>query len=221
MRKALLPMIASLALCGAATAALIATNASAAQTARRPAMIAQFAPQDGAGPRAEGGPPGMPDRMMDRGARRGQMCQDMYAHKAGELAFLEAKLSLTATQEPLFAHWKQASLDVAKRHEGDCATREHREPGQRRDLMARLNMEETMLKRRLADLDAERPSLTAFYAALDPAQKEEFGHAAMRAMGGRMHMMGMMGRHPGPGRMGMGPMGHGPMGEAPPPPPAQ
>ena len=33
MRKALLPLVASLALCGAATAALIATNARAAQTA--------------------------------------------------------------------------------------------------------------------------------------------------------------------------------------------
>ena len=159
MRKALLPLVASLALCGAATAALIATNARAAQAARKPVMIAQLAPDDGSGPRAEGGLP--MDRMMDRGARRGQMCQDMYAHKVGELAFLEAKLSLTAAQEPLFARWKQASLDVAKRHEGDCASRERREPGQRRDMMVRLTLEETMLKRRLADIDAERPSLAA------------------------------------------------------------
>ena len=34
MRKALIPMLASLALCGAATAALVATNARAAQTNR-------------------------------------------------------------------------------------------------------------------------------------------------------------------------------------------
>ena len=73
-----------------------------------------------------------------------------------------------------------------------------------------------MLKHRLADIDAERPSLTAFYAALNPEQKQEFGHAAMREMGGRMHMMGMMGRH-----RGMGPMGRGPMGDAPPPAPPQ
>ena len=39
------------------------------------------------------------------------MYQDMYAHKVGELAFLEIKLSLTASQEPLFARWKQTSLE--------------------------------------------------------------------------------------------------------------
>ena len=40
MRKALLPMIASLALCGAATAALIATNAHAEQSGTKPVMMA-------------------------------------------------------------------------------------------------------------------------------------------------------------------------------------
>jgi hypothetical protein len=198
--------------------ALIGGNdAGGAQTARKPVMIAQLAPGEGAGPRAEGGPPpDMQDGMMDPGMRRGQMCQDIYAHKVGELAFLETKLSLTGAQAPLFAHWKQASLDVAKRHEGECATGERREPGQRRDMMARLNMEETMLKRRLADIDAERPTLSALYAALNPEQKQEFGHAAMRAMGGRMGMMmGMMGGRNhgmGPGR---GPMDHRPMGDMP------
>ncbi|MFO1249112.1 MAG: Spy/CpxP family protein refolding chaperone [Alphaproteobacteria bacterium] len=239
MRKALLPMVASLALCGAATATLIATNANAAQTAKplmlaligadagapKPVMIAQLAPGEGGG-RAEGppGPPPPDGMMMDRGARRGQMCQDMYARKVGELAFLETKLALTGAQAPLFARWKQASLDVAKRHESECATRVKREPGQRRDLVQRLDLEEAMLKRRLADIGAERPSLTAFYASLNTEQKQEFGHAAMRAMGGRMHMMmGMMGgRHPGMGpEMGRGPMDHGPMGDMPPPPAPQ
>ncbi len=46
MRKALLPMIASLALCGAATVALIATNAHAEQSGRKPVMLAAAA-QDG------------------------------------------------------------------------------------------------------------------------------------------------------------------------------
>ena len=97
----------------------------------------------------------------------------------------------------------------------NAPTTRSREPGQRRDLVARLNMEETMLKRRLADIDAERPSITALYAALTPEQKQELGHAGMHGMGERM---GMMGRHHG---MGPGPMGHGPMGEMPPPPPPQ
>jgi hypothetical protein len=92
-----------------------------------------------------------------------------------------------------------------------------------------------MLKKRLADIDAEKPTLTAFYDSLSAQQKEEFGRAAMHRMEGRMHMMmGMMGHRPGmggpmghgpmggpPGPMGPGPMGPGPMGNAPPPPPAQ
>jgi len=239
MRKALLPMVASLALCGAATIALIATSAHAAQVAkpmmlaligsdagaaaRKPMMIAQLAPGDSGSARSEAGPPpgpppGMREGMEDRMMARGQMCQNMYAHKVGELAFLETKFSLTASQEPLFARWKQTSLQIAKQHAGDCATRERHESGQRRDMMARLNMEETMLKRRLSDIDAERPSLGALYASLSSEQKQEFGQAAMRAMAGRMGMMmGMMGgRHHGMGP-GRGPMDHGPMGDMPPP----
>jgi hypothetical protein len=226
MRKALLPMIASLALCGAATAALIATNARADQSGRKPVMLA-LAGQDSqsigdtAAPSADGGPGR--DMMRDNPARRAQFCKDMYARKVGELAFLGAKLSLTANQEPLFDHWKQARLDIAKQHQDACSSHEMHKPGDRPGLVDRMNTEETMLKKRIADLDAEKPSLTAFYDSLTPAQKQEFGRAAMRRRAERMHMMvGMMGRPRPPelgGRMGRGPMG-GPMGDAPPPPPA-
>lgn len=232
MRKALLPMFASLALCGAATAALIATNARAEQSPRKPVMtlVGQdpLASDDAAAPAAEGG---APDMVRDHGAHRAQFCKDMYARKVGEMAFLEAKLSLTASQQPLFDHWKQANLDVARQHEGDCTGREAtaHKPGERHSVVDRLNREETMLKHRLADIDAEKPSLTAFYASLSQQQQQEFGHSAMHRMAGHAHMMmGMMG---GPHRPGMGgPMGHGPgpmggppgsMGDAPPPPPAQ
>ena len=42
-----------------------------------------------------------PGRGMMRNdpARRAQFCKDMYARKVGELAFLEAKLTLTPAQE--------------------------------------------------------------------------------------------------------------------------
>jgi hypothetical protein len=236
MRKALLPMIASLALCGAATVALIATNAHAEQSGRKPVMLSLLgqdaqAGGDTAAPAQEGGSP--QDMMRDHAERRAQFCKDMYAHKVGEMAFLEARLSLTASQQPLFDRWKQASLDIAKQREGDCSNREPHRPGERPSLVDRLNREETMLKKRLANIDMEKPSLTAFYDSLSAQQKQEFGHAAMHRMEGRMHMMmGMMGRpHPGmggpmghgPGPMGgmPGPMGPGPMGDAPPPPPAQ
>jgi hypothetical protein len=229
MRKALLPMIASLALCGAATGALIATNARAEQSGRKPQMLALMA-QDGAPGDAAGPAPGMaPDMMRDHAARRAQFCKDIYARKVGEMAFLEATLSLTGSQQPLFDRWKQVSLNVAKQRQGDCASGEGRMPGQRPNVVDRLDREEAMLKKRLANIDAEKPSLSAFYGSLTAEQKQEFTRAAMHGMEDRMHMMmGMMGGpHPGMGgRMGRDPMGGppgpmGPMGVAPPPAPAQ
>jgi hypothetical protein len=220
-------MLASLLICGSAAAALIATNAHAGQSnapARKPLMLLaqnQPAPETG----REAGPPPPPDmdEAMMRGPQRGQFCQDLYAHKAGEMAFLEAKLQLTAPQQPLFARWKEVSMDSAKRHEGDCGVRvAQRRAGERPDMMQRLDREEEMLKTRLADIQAERPALDALYVALSPTQKEEFARAARRAMGGRMHMAMRMMRHGGAPEMGRR-LGRGPGGEPPlpPSPPAQ
>ena len=209
MRKAIFPMVASLALCGAAIAALLATNARAEQGVRKPVMIALVTPDKTdtmAAPRTQGAPDG-----REGEPRREQVCKVLYARKAGELAFLEANLSLSANQAPLFARWKQASLDVAKQHEGDCSGRKRPKEarGQRLTVVDRLALEEDLLKRRLSDIQTERPALTALYAALTPAQKREFGEDDLRRMAGRMHMMlGMIER---PHR-GIGPMGRGPMG---------
>lgn len=216
MRKALLPLFASLLICGTATAAVIATNAHAGQTARGPVMmLAQNQPVPNAN--REAPPPPDIDGPMGEGPRPGQFCRNIYALKAAQMAFLEAKLQLTASQQPLFARWKDISLAIAKRHEGDCTGRAEQTRA-RPDLMQRLDREEDMLKTRLADIQAERPALGALYAALDPTQKADLGRAARRAMGGRLQMtMGMM-RHGHPPEMGRR-LGRGPDGE--PPPPAQ
>ena len=237
MRKALLPMIASLALCGTATAALIATNARAEQSNRKPVMVALVAPNDlaAAAPRAMQaapssemtGPP--PEAMRDRAAHREQFCKDMYARRVGELAYFEAKLSLSSAQAPLFDRWKQSSLDVAKRQSGECSTGEsHAKNGKMPTLIDRMARREDRLKRRLADLESERPALEALYNSLSPQQRTELSHGIERLemargmmgrhmMGHRM-MMGMMGGPRGP-EMGRGRMA--PMGAPPAPPPAQ
>jgi hypothetical protein len=253
MRKALLPMIASLALCGAATGALIATNASAAGTPKKPLMVAMVTnPPLGmntAAPMPDGPPPGAlmdappgemggpmggpPDgRMGERfRAHMAQMCKDIYAHKVGEIAFLEARLALTPAQTPAFAHWKQVNLDIAQHHSGECSTRtakfaermsgkagnaahERGTPGER------LAREEEHLKTRLADIEAERPVLDALYNTLTPDQRRELGHGGDFGHEGGRFMAGMGHRGFGPMR-GPGPMGpHGPA-DAPPPPPPQ
>ena len=236
MRKTLLPMVASLALCGAATIALVATNARAEQQSiRKPVMIALVTPASGhttaAPPADAGASPDIRDGVLRDGTRREQICRDLYAGKVGELAFLEAKLSLDAKQAPLFARWKQASLDIAKQHEADCAGKTAHPAGmrsQRPTMVDRLTLEEELLKRRLADIQAERPALAALYGALTPTQKEELGRSDMHRMAGRMHMMlGMMERpHGNMGFMRQRPMDGGPNGAMgappePPPPPAQ
>lgn len=208
MRKALLPMIASLALCGTATAALIVTKAHADQAGHRPLMMAALTSPDHAAAPPDMLRDGPPPRM--RAQRRAQLCKDMYAHKVGDLAFLETRLSLTPTQVPPFARWKDAALDIAKRHEDDCATRMRPARAEHASIVDRMGLEEKLLKQRLADIDAERPALAALYGALTPAQKEEFGEGGMRRMAGRMPMMGH--------RPDMGPPGDdGPDG----PPPAR
>jgi hypothetical protein len=156
---------------------------------------------------------------MGRVMVRGQFCQDMYARKAGEMAFLEAKLQLNASQQPLFARWRTVSLDIAKRHESECSGRVQkvRAAGQRPDVIQRLDREEDMLKARLADIQAERPALDAFYGALNQTQKQEFARAARHEMGDHIYLaMGLM--HPLPEmgrRLGRGPDG----GPSMPPPP--
>jgi hypothetical protein len=213
MRKALLPILASLLVSGTA-GALIATNAHAG-SGKTVMMLAQ----NQASPEAarQDGPPPDLDEAMTRGPRGGQFCRNISALKAGELAFLETKLQLTTSQQPLFARWKDISMDIVKRHEGDCDSRVERlRAGQRPDMMARLDREEDRLKTRLADIQAERPALSTLYAALDPTQKEELGRAARHVMGGRMHMaMSMMHHGPEMGRR----FGRGPAGEPPATPP--
>lgn len=154
MRKTLLPMAACLALSATATAALI-VNAQAEQATRRPVMVAQAGAQ-----RAP----------MDRG--REPSCSDIYADRAGEMAYLESRLSLTANQAPLFARWKQVALDIARRNQADC-TAYQRNANRMPSFLDGLADEETMLKNRLSDLQQERPALEAFYHTLSPAQRDQ------------------------------------------------
>lgn len=154
MRKTVLSVLAGLALCSTATAAVITTNARAEQPARKPVMIAQAGGQRGA----------------EMGRERQPSCSDIVADKTDDMAWLERSLSLTAAQAPLFARWKQVGLDIARRHQGECTA--HQRNGTRPpSLLDGIAEEEAMLRARLADLQTERPVLEAFYRALSPSQR--------------------------------------------------
>jgi hypothetical protein len=230
MKKTLVPLAISLALCGAATMALVAGSARA-QPAHNPMMVAavtnpfamnRAAPPPDAGgmPRGPGQGPGLQGKNMPSPAQLAalhkRMCQDAYAHQVGDLAYLEAKLGLTAAQQPLFDRWKSVKLDLARRGEADCATRElpFRNPAKNNpvDIMAR---QEDTLKRRLAEMEAERPVLTAFYNSLSQAQKTALLHPGPEAMMNRHRMFSDALAPPMPGEPGMGDDGP-PMGPPPP-----
>jgi hypothetical protein len=110
----------------------------------------------------------------DMSARQKRMCQDAYAHQVGELAYLEAKLALTATQQTLFDRWKNTKLDIARRGEADCATRQI--DSTRATAPDQLAREAETLKRRLGEIEAERPVLNALYASLSADQRDTLEH---------------------------------------------
>jgi hypothetical protein len=200
MRKALIPMLASLVLCGAATAALIANARAQTNPPRKPMMVALVNPGIML---AQNTPPVGRDMRMpspaEMSAHMKQMCEDRYARQVGRMAYLETRLDLSQTEQPLFARWKDVKLDIAKRRSTDCGQRPARQDHAQRSPVDRMSREEDMLKKRLADLDAERPVLAALYGALTPAQREMLRprHEMMgRGMGPGMMDRGMMRRQP-------------------------
>lgn len=219
MRKALIPMLASLALCGAAATALIASNARAQANPRKPVMVALVSPEKLAQNMPSGGPNAM--RMpsaADMTQRMKQMCEDGYAREVGRMAYLETRLNLTQSQQPLFARWKEAKLGIAKRRTADCSQMAASPRETMPSLVDRLNREEDRLKKRIADIDAERPALTALYNALTPEQRQNMSSGQRGMMRGGMMGRGMMGGDMmGRGMMGQG-MGPGPMNRGGPPP---
>jgi hypothetical protein len=234
MRKTLLPMLVSLALCGAATTAMVMSSASAEPGPHKPLMVAATGMRLAANdtPRR-----GMADA-GDRTERLQQMCNNRYARQTAQLTYLETSLQLTAAERPLFQRWKDAKLSIARHHADTCVQRPvSRRENARRDAtmggqqltaqkrvgpnpIDRIAREEEFLKQRLADLDTERPVLEAFYNALSPSQKMEMTRAGMqersvRDMGGMMHHH-MFADTGGPRRsMEGGPMREGSMGPPP------
>ena len=199
MRKALIPMVASLILCGAGTAALIASDERAQANPRKPMMVALLGdflvaqnlpdtpPQPGKGISADFTP------------NPRQICDDRYAGEVGRMAYLEARLHLSDSEQPLFARWKNVRLDIAKRSAVDCNAHMALHDQDRADPVEHMRTEQTMLRQRLADLDEERPVFAALYTVLAPDQRQTL--APPRPMMMRDH----------------GPMPHE-MGDLPPPP---
>jgi hypothetical protein len=195
--RIIVPFIASLAFC-----------ASAAMAQDVPAP----APAPSAGHMGHG-----PWHMNkeDMAEHHAQMCSDFYAHAVGGMAYLETKLALTDKQKPLFDRWKHVKLESVKANADECTGMKM--PMMDASIIDRLKLHEKMLKAKLADLQAEMPSLEALVASLSDEQKHALERTHDMFGGHGMHgMHGMMEhRHHGHGD------GHDNDDNAPPPPPAQ
>jgi hypothetical protein len=159
--------------------------------------IAQAAP---AGDKHDGDHP-----HPDFAAWHQQMCTDQYAHRVGDMAYLETKLSLNDSQHALFAQWKDTVLSRAKDHEGKCLSRTARD-GERPSLIDRESRMHDMLQARLAELDAEQPSMTSLYNSLSGDQKHVFDMMGMQRHSGEHGGW----HHHAPGGQGMMHGEHGP-----------
>jgi hypothetical protein len=168
----------------------IMVQAAAAVVICAASAIAQAAPTN------KDGPAPSPAQM----AWHRQMCTDHYARHVGEIAYLEEKLSLTDAQRPLFESWKDVVLASAKTRASECAGMhpDFSHPPSILDREARLH---DMLQKRLAEMDAQRPAMTALYQSLTPDQKHIFDGIGFEhgPMYGRPHMHDSPGMHGGPG----------------------
>jgi hypothetical protein len=109
----------------------------------------------------------------DMAAWHAQRCNDHYAMAAGRLAFVEAKLSITDSQRPLFDHWRDAVLQNAQSRKSECLAYQFK-PGEQHSILERTAMMEKWLQGRLAELQSQQPALEALYQSLTPQQKTEF-----------------------------------------------
>lgn len=124
---------------------------------------------------AETTPMGAPsDRPnFDRAAMHTSQCTDRYAHQAASLAYIEAKLDLTAEQRPAWTKLREARLAAAAKERSAClATAPKAEAEARPTALEREARAEAFLTLKLQTLQSTRPALQALYAELTPAQKE-------------------------------------------------
>jgi hypothetical protein len=150
------------------------------------------------------------DMAGDRAAWHQQMCNDRFAQNAGRVAYIEARLSLTDSQRPLFDSWKQTVMGSAKARESECMAHQPQGGPHDHSILARQARMQEMLQHRLSDLTAEQPSLKSLYDSLSPQQKQVFDRGGPEGHG--PHGDGMWhGGHDGRGDHGgpQGPHGQG------------
>jgi hypothetical protein len=109
-------------------------------------------------------------------------CTERYARIAGRLAYLEAKLELTADQRPLWDKWRDAVISGADQHRALCRQSPFRS-GAHATIVERQAYFGRVTAARAQALQTAQPALEALYQALSPEQREMLD----RPIGGRRH----------------------------------
>jgi len=133
----------------------------------------------------------------DHAAWHKKVCGEVYAHRAGGLAYLEAKLALTSQQRPAWTKWQQAQLDAAAKERSSCLEATPKAEGQHSTALEHEARIEKVLTAKLQELQASRPALQALYEELTPEQKAVFDHNACHHRHGHGGMHGHSDWHHG------------------------
>jgi hypothetical protein len=129
---------------------------------------------------------GMPEGMMRRRMMMHRMmawrdpkeaCLDRLARRAGRLAYVGAKLNLTAQQQPLWDKIQTTANDEAAKERQLCQSMKPRGSETTLDRLTRMEDEASA---RLAGLKAAIPEVQQLYQALTPAQREILDHPFRR-----------------------------------------
>jgi hypothetical protein len=122
----------------------------------------------------------------DPALRMKSMCIEHFARSAGRLAYLEARLQLTADQQPQWDKWRQAVAGGAEKERTDCLA-DVPAAGTRPTALDRDSHLEKMMATKVATLQGARPALEALYQSLTAEQRLVFDRPMHGAYEGHRH----------------------------------
>jgi len=98
-------------------------------------------------------------------------CKERFAREAGFLAYIGARLELTAPQQPLWDAYHKAMMDAAGKQRQTCLENVIH-PGSPLTALERRDRLQKILQARLDGLQSTRPALDALYQALSQEQRQ-------------------------------------------------
>ncbi len=130
------------------------------------------------------GPPAQGQHRVQPGGDDGDQrdCTERYARLAARLAYVQAKLELTADQRALWDKWRDAVTSGADQRRALCKQSPF-QPGAHPTIVERQAEFGRVTALRAQSLQSAQPALEALYQALRPEQREVLD----RPMGGHEH----------------------------------